>query len=47
MKEDMIKEGIFDASDRATIMPKCKHPKELRDKCDGKLYCIGCNEDLE
>lgn len=28
-------------------MPKCKHPKELRDKCDGKLYCMGCNQDLD
>jgi len=28
-------------------LSKCKHPKELRDKCDGKLYCMGCNEDLE
>ena len=27
-------------------LQKCKHPKELRDKCDGKLYCMGCNEDL-
>lgn len=27
-------------------LPKCKHPKELRDKCDGKYYCMGCNEDL-
>lgn len=27
-------------------LPKCKHPKELRDKCDGKSYCMGCNEDL-
>ena len=28
-------------------LPKCKHPKELRDRCDGKWYCMGCNEDLE
>jgi len=28
-------------------LSKCKHPKELRDKCDGKFYCMGCNEDLE
>ena len=27
--------------------PKCKHPKELHDKCEGKIYCMGCNEDLE
>jgi len=28
-------------------LPKCKHPKELHDKCEGKIYCMGCNEDLE
>lgn len=28
-------------------LSNCKHPKYLRDKCDGKLYCMGCNEDLE
>ena len=27
-------------------LPKCKHPKELHDKCKGKLYCMGCNQDL-
>lgn len=27
-------------------LSKCKHPKELRDKCDGKIYCMGCNEEL-
>ena len=25
---------------------KCKHPKELHDKCEGKFYCMGCNQDL-
>ena len=28
-------------------LPRCKHPKEFQDKCDGKIYCMGCNEDLE
>ena len=28
-------------------LPKCKHPKELHDKSDGKIYCMGCNENLE
>lgn len=28
-------------------LPKCKHPKYLRDKCKGKVYCMGCNQDLE
>ena len=27
-------------------LSKCKHPKELHDKCEGKIYCMGCNEDL-
>lgn len=27
-------------------LSKCKHPKELRDRCDGEWYCMGCNEDL-
>ena len=28
-------------------LSKCKHPKGLRDKCDGKPYCMGCNDDLD
>jgi len=28
-------------------LPKCNHPKELRDKYEGKIYCMGCNENLE
>ena len=27
-------------------LSKCKHPKEMHDKCDGQLYCMDCNEDL-
>lgn len=27
-------------------LSKCKHPRELRDKSEGKFYCMGCNEDL-
>ena len=27
-------------------LPKCQHPKELHDKCEGKFYCMGCNQDL-
>ena len=27
-------------------LPKCQHPKELHDKCAGKFYCMGCNQDL-
>jgi len=27
--------------------PKCKHPKKMRDKCEGQLYCMQCNEDLD
>ena len=25
---------------------KCRHPKEMHDKCDGQLYCMNCNENL-
>jgi len=28
-------------------LPKCNHPKELQDKCEGKIYCMGCNQDLD
>ena len=29
------------------LKPKCKHPKNLRDKSsDGNSYCMGCNLDL-
>lgn len=25
----------------------CKHPKKDHDVCDGKKYCMNCNQDLE
>ena len=25
---------------------KCNHPKKMRDKCKGQLYCMNCNADL-
>jgi len=28
------------------IVPKCKHPKNMRDKCGGVAYCMDCNLDL-
>ncbi len=28
------------------IVPNCKHPKNMRDKCGGKEYCMNCNLDL-
>jgi len=27
-------------------LSKCKHPKKLHDRCEGKLYCMGYNQDL-
>jgi hypothetical protein len=27
--------------------PKCRHPKKMRDKCKGQLYCMQCNTDLD
>jgi len=31
---------------RKELIPKCKHPKKMRDKADGVLYCMACNQDL-
>jgi hypothetical protein len=25
---------------------KCKHPKKYRDRCNGVLYCMNCNQDI-
>lgn len=27
--------------------PKCKHPKKMRDKCEGQIYCMQCDTDLD
>ncbi len=27
--------------------PKCRHPKKMQDKCEGQLYCMQCNTDLD
>ena len=31
---------------RSQIVPKCKHSKKMRDKCEGVEYCMNCNSDL-
>lgn len=32
---------------RAQILPKCKHPKKMRDRDgNGNWYCMNCNYDL-
>ena len=32
---------------RSQIVPKCKHPKKMRDKtANGDWYCMNCNIDL-
>ena len=28
------------------IVPNCKHPKKMQDKCNGVKYCMNCNLDL-
>ena len=28
------------------IKVDCKHPKKMRDKCKGVVYCMDCNSDL-
>ena len=28
------------------IVPNCKHPKNMRDKCGGMEYCMDCNLDM-
>lgn len=29
------------------LVPKCKHPKKMRDNtADGQWYCMNCNSDL-
>lgn len=31
---------------RKEIVPNCKHPKNMRDRCKGVIYCMNCNLDL-
>ncbi len=31
---------------RKELVPKCKHPKKMRDTCKGVVYCTNCNLDL-
>lgn len=28
------------------IVPNCKHPKNMQDKCNDVKYCMNCNLDL-
>lgn len=28
------------------LVPKCKHPKNMRDTCKGVVYCMNCNLDM-
>lgn len=29
------------------IITDCEHPKNMRDNCNGIVYCMNCNFDLE
>ena len=29
------------------LQTKCKHPKKMRDKAGGQVYCMNCNSDLD
>ena len=31
---------------KAELVPNCKHPKDMQDKCNGVKYCMECNLDL-
>jgi hypothetical protein len=32
---------------RKELVPKCKHPKKMRDRtANGQWYCMNCNSDL-
>lgn len=32
---------------KVELVPKCKHPKKMRDRtADGQWYCMNCNFDL-
>jgi len=31
---------------KSELVPKCKHPKNMRDKCGGVEYCMNCNLDM-
>ncbi len=28
------------------LVPNCKHPKKMRDKCGSVEYCMSCNLDM-
>ena len=32
---------------KAQLVPKCKHPKKMRDGKKGERYCMKCNMDLD
>ena len=32
---------------RSQIVPKCKHPKKMRDHDEKGRYCMNCNWDLD
>ena len=32
---------------KAEIVPKCKHPKKMRDGKPGHRYCMKCNMDMD
>lgn len=40
-----IKRQLLPEQHRTKIV--CKHPKKDHDVCDGKKYCMNCNEELE
>ncbi|MGY5144183.1 MAG: hypothetical protein ACW9XH_06845 [Candidatus Nitrosopumilus sp. bin_32a] len=45
--ENMQSEIIALQKVRSNIIPKCNHPKQMRDRdSNGNLYCMDCNCDL-
>lgn len=44
--EAIILLGLKNLIIREQKQPNCKHPKNMRDKCGDKWYCMNCNADL-
>lgn len=44
---EMVKRGIINLEDvKKELVPNCKHPKKMRDKCGKQEYCMSCNWDF-
>ena len=47
LRKNLESELVILGMIKTELIPKCKHPKKMRDKAaDGQWYCMNCNSDL-